>query len=113
MPATIELFKPDRETAKEWDSVTFRWKVSNALSVLLNGVEVKAEGSKTFPMPAGDLLVTLGATGTDGLLTTRSWTVKNTANNPAPQPAPTEDPIVSVVVTTTRKSGKVTNTPIS
>ena len=119
MPApTAKITKLNRDTAAWWDGIVVNFTATGgAPTVVVSPAPPKppvtnaATGEITFPMGTADCVVTLTVTAPDGTTAVDQASVKFLPPSiPTPTPTPIDDPIVSVVVTTTRKSGKVTNT---
>lgn len=96
--------------------VEIQWS-SNADQVIYEGtlfstrIVKKPTDGEMFNATGSDTITLTAVRGTERIVKTIALTV-NKPSTPTPPP-PTDDPIVSVVVVVTRKSGKVSNTPIA
>jgi hypothetical protein len=114
---TLKLF---RQSAKAFDGIEYEWTAKNGIPHVLNGEEKEipigaTSGKGWVAMPNKDLTITLVVTSPDPAHEPFrvSQTCKLADLPPVDPHTGNTDPIVSVVVVVTRKSGKVTNTPIS
>ena len=121
MPPSIITIETDHDAgAHHFDTIKVGWSATNAasVSVTIDGVGFSASTPLYTNMPNHECAIEVEVVGTDGKPYSDTWTIPllpTAPVKPVPFPSPltpADDPIVSVVVTSTRKSGKVTSTII-